>query len=49
MRCLGLYAYGLELKKSMKLSQENNEKLKEKEDISKCTFKPKLNKKNSIS
>jgi hypothetical protein len=47
MRCLGLYAYGLELQKSMKLSKENNEKLKEKEDISKCTFKPKLNKKIS--
>ena len=45
MRCLGLYAYGLELQKSMKLSKENNEKQKEKEDISKCTFKPKLNKK----
>ena len=47
MRCLGLYAYGLELQKSMKLSKENNEKQKEKEDISKCTFKPKLNKKIS--
>ena len=47
MRCLGLYAYGLELQKSMKISKENNERQKEKEDISKCTFKPKLNKKIS--
>jgi len=47
MRCFGLYAYGLELKKSMKISKENNERQKEKEDISKCTFKPKLNKKIS--
>ena len=45
MRCLGLYAYGLELQKSMKKSKEDNEKQKEKEDISKCTFKPKVNKK----
>jgi hypothetical protein len=45
MRCLGLYAYGLELQKSMKISKENNERKREKDDISKCTFKPKTNKK----
>lgn len=47
MRCLGLYAYGLELQKSMKISKENNERKREKDDISKCTFKPKLNRKIS--
>ena len=47
IRCLGLYAYGLELQKTMKMNKENNDKQKIKNDMSKCTFKPKLNKKIS--
>ena len=47
MRCLGLYSYGLELKKTMKKNIENNDKIKIDNDLSKCTFKPKLNKKIS--
>ena len=44
-RCLGLYSYGLELQKNLKLNKENNEIQKKKNDISLCTFKPKINKK----
>ena len=44
-RCLGLYSYGLELQKNMKLNKENSELQREKNDISSCTFKPKINKK----
>jgi hypothetical protein len=44
-RCLGLYSYGLELQKNLKLNKENNELQKKKNDISLCTFKPKINKK----
>ena len=44
-RCLGLYSYGLELQKNMKLNKENNEIQKRKNDDSCCTFKPKINKK----
>ena len=44
-RCLGLYSYGLELQKNMKLNKENNEKQKKKNDILLCPFKPKINKK----
>lgn len=45
IRCLGLYAYGLELQKTMKINKENNEKEKIRSDLSQCTFKPELNKK----
>lgn len=44
IRCLGLYAYGIEIKK---YAEENNKKFnqkKMKEELSTCTFKPKLNK-----
>ena len=44
-RCLGLYSYGLELQKNLQLNKENNEIQKKKNDISLCTFKPKINKK----
>ena len=44
-RCLGLYSYGLELQKNMKMNKENSEIQKKKNDISLCTFKPKINKK----
>ena len=47
IRCLGLYAYGLELQKTMKMNKEKSEEQKLKNDMSKCTFKPKLNKKIS--
>ena len=44
-RCLGLYSYGLELQKNLKLNKENNEIQKKKNDILLCPFKPKINKK----
>ena len=47
IRCLGLYAYGLELQKTMKMNKEKSEEQRLKNDMSKCTFKPKLNKKIS--
>ena len=47
IRCLGLYSYGLELKKTLKKNKENCDKLRMENDLSKCTFKPKLNKKIS--
>ena len=48
IRCLGLYAYGLELEKTKKMNKENMEKQRIKNDLSKCTFKPKVNKKISF-
>ena len=45
IRCLGLYAYGLELQRTMKMNKENSDKQRIKSDMSQCTFKPKLNKK----
>ena len=47
IRCLGLYAYGLELQKTMKMNKENCDIKKMNDDISLCTFKPKINKKVS--
>ena len=44
-RCLGLYSYGLELQKNMKINEENREIHKKEKDKSLCTFKPKINKK----
>ena len=44
-RCLGLYSYGLELQKNMKINKENREIHKKEKDKSLCTFKPKINKK----
>jgi len=44
-RCLGLFSYGLELQKNLKLNKENNEIQKKKNDILLCPFKPKINKK----
>jgi hypothetical protein len=48
IRCLGLYAYGLELEKTKKMNKENMDKQRIKNDLSKCTFKPKVNKKISF-
>ena len=47
IRCLGLYAYGLELQKTNKMNKENSDMKKRKDDLSLCTFKPKINKKIS--
>ena len=47
IRCVGLYAYGLELKKTKKINQERNDEQKIIDDLSKCTFKPKVNKRIS--
>ena len=44
LRCLGLYAYGIEVKKEKMLNDENNKKEKMKEEISPCTFRPKISK-----
>ena len=44
-RCLGLYKYGKELQKNLEMNKENNERQRKKNDISLCTFKPKINKK----
>jgi hypothetical protein len=41
-RCLGLYAYGVEIKKQKLLNNENNKKERIKDEISLCTFKPKI-------
>ena len=45
IRCIGLYAYGLELQKTKKMNKENTNRQKIKNDMSNCTFKPKINKK----
>ena len=47
VRCLGLYAYGLELQKTMKMNKLKSDEEKMKNNMLKCTFKPKLNKKIS--
>ena len=44
LRCLGLYAYGVEVKKAKILNDENTKKEKLKSEMSKCTFKPKISK-----
>jgi hypothetical protein len=44
MRCIGLYDYGVELQKTIKMNKQNRDIQKIKEDISLCTFKPKINK-----
>ena len=44
LRCLGLYAYGLEVRKEKILNDENSKKEKIKEEILPCTFKPKIGK-----
>lgn len=41
-RCHGLYAYGVEVKKTKILDEENNKKEKAKDEMINCTFKPKL-------
>ena len=43
-RCLGLYAYGVEVKKQKLLDDENNKKEKIKDEITPCTFRPKIRK-----
>ena len=43
-RCLGLYAYGIEVKKQKLLDDENNKKEKIKDEITPCTFRPKIGK-----
>ena len=45
IRCFGLYSYGLELQKTKKMNKENSNRQKIENDMSQCTFKPKLNKK----
>ena len=47
MRCLGLYAYGMEVKKEKLLAGQNIHKEKLNDEILKCTFKPKINKYSS--
>ena len=47
LRCLGLYAYGIEVKKEKLLNDENSKKEKMKEEILPCTFKPKISKYSS--
>ena len=42
IRCFGLYAYGLEIKRTKLLNEENNKKDKIKDEITKCTFRPKI-------
>ena len=44
MRCLGLYAYGVEVKKQKILNDKNNKKEKIRDEISPCTFRPKISK-----
>ena len=44
-RCLGLYSYGLELQKNLKLNKENCELERKNKDKIICTFKPKINRK----
>ena len=48
MRCLGLYAYGMEVKKEKLLADQNILKEKLNDEILKCTFKPKINKYSSM-
>ena len=48
IRCLGLYAYGIEVKKEKILNNKNNEIEKLKEEILPCTFKPKISKYSSM-
>ena len=43
-RCLGLYSYGVEVKKQKLLNDENNKKERIKDEISPCTFRPKISK-----
>ena len=43
-RCLGLYAYGVEVKNQKLLNDENNKKERIKNEISPCTFRPKIGK-----
>jgi hypothetical protein len=47
IRCYGLYAYGVELQKAIQMNKKNNDIKKLKDDISLCTFRPKINKKIS--
>ena len=47
LRCLGLYAYGVEVKKEKLLNDENNKKQKIEEEILPCTFRPKISKYSS--
>ena len=44
LRCHGLYAYGIEVKKEKMLNDENNKKEKMKQEILPCTFRPKISK-----
>ena len=47
MRCLGLYAYGMEVKKEKLLADKSIQIEKLNDEILKCTFKPKINKYSS--
>ena len=44
IRCLGLYAYGIEVQKEKMLNEKNHKDNRIKQEILKCTFKPKINK-----
>ena len=48
IRCYGLYAYGLELQKALKMNGEHNKTKQVQNDLASCTFKPKINKRKKI-
>ena len=48
IRCYGLYAYGLELQKALKMNGEHNKTKQMQNDLASCTFKPKTNKRKKI-
>ena len=43
-RCLGLYAYGIEVKKEKLMNEKNTKQERLNAENKKCTFKPKINK-----
>ena len=45
LRCYGLYSYGVEIKKNIEYNKEQNDIKKQNDELSLCTFKPKINKK----
>ena len=45
LRCYGLYSYGVEIKKNIEYNKEQNDIRKKKDELSLCTFKPKINNK----
>ena len=45
LRCYGLYSYGVEIKKNIQYNKEQNDIKKTNDELSLCTFKPKINNK----